>query len=156
ATLDLPTFIRGNLSFLGSTSLGYVKPVFSASFIKKHGLRYDPDIKIGEDYMFLAEALACGARCTIETSPGYIYTVRKGSTSHRLGVSDIERMIEGDRKFTAKYALERSARKAQAMRSFSLNEALAFTKLVDALKQKDLLHTLQIIARHPSAAFHLW
>jgi succinoglycan biosynthesis protein ExoO len=155
-SLDLATFIKGNMSFLGSTSLGYVKPIFSAEFLKNNNLRYDPGIRIGEDYMLLAEALALGARCVIEGTPGYVYTVRKGSISHRLSVADIERMQAGDKLFLAKYKLDQKAQKAQKWRNFSLNEALAFTQLVDAIKQKHLISALRIIAIRPSAAFHLW
>jgi succinoglycan biosynthesis protein ExoO len=155
-TLDLATFIEGNLSFLGSTSLGYTKPIFSAAFLKKHQLRYDPEIRIGEDYMLLAEALASGARCAIELAPGYIYTVRAKSISHRLAVADIERMIAGDKTFLSKYHLDPVAQKAQKRRSFSLNECLAFTQLVDAIKEKNIMMAFKIVAKRPSAALHLW
>jgi succinoglycan biosynthesis protein ExoO len=155
-TLDLATFIRGNLSFLGGVSLGYAKPLFATSFLKRHHLCYDPDIRIGEDYMILAEALAQGACCAIEPTTGYHYTVRAGSISHYLSLADIERMQRGDQKFLSRRKLDSQAQKAQKIRTFSLREAFYFTKLVDALKRKDLYEAFKTVLLRPTAALHLW
>ena len=155
-TLDLAHFIKGNLSFLGGPSLGYVKPLFATAFLRKHNLSYDPLIKIGEDYMLLAEALACNARCVIEPTHGYHYTVRAGSISHRLSAENIERMLVGDEGFITKYSLNPEALKAQASRTNSLKEALAFTNLVAAIKQKNIAQIFAIVAERPTAALHLW
>jgi succinoglycan biosynthesis protein ExoO len=155
-TLDLATFIARNASFLGGKSLGYVKPIFSKAFLQKHTLSYASEIRIGEDYMLLAEALACGAKCAIDPTSGYLYTVRTGSISHRLSIDDINRMMEGDKIFTSKYKLNPKAEKAQKWRSFSLNEAKAFTRLVNALKQKNTLLVMKISLSHPSSIVHLW
>ena len=155
-TLTLATFIRGNVSFLGGSSLGYVKPIFSAAFLQKHQLSYDPNIRIGEDYMLLSEALACGARCKIDPSCGYLYTVRATSISHRLSVLDIERMVNSDKKFLAKYTLDPSAQKAQRKRTSSMHKVLAFTKLVDTLKHKNFYAASKLAATHPIIMLYLW
>jgi succinoglycan biosynthesis protein ExoO len=154
-TLDLPTFIRGNSSFLGGKSLGYLKPLFRAAFLRKHRLAYDPDIRIGEDYTLLAEALACGARCTVNLSCKYLYTVRAGSVSHRLNGSDVERMMDGDRKFLSKYRLPRESQRAQKLRTSRLKSARLFTRLVDDLKNKRFYSAIKIILAKPSLIFHL-
>ncbi|MBY0407551.1 MAG: glycosyltransferase, partial [Rickettsiales bacterium] len=86
--LTLAEFIHGNRLFAGGYTLGYVKPLFSAAFLKNHSLSYDPAIRIGEDYQILAECLASGARCAVEHTAGYRYTVRKHSISHRLKAED--------------------------------------------------------------------
>ena len=148
-TLDLEAFIRGNSSFLGGVSLGYLKPIFRTSFLREHRLVYDPDIRIGEDYLLLAEALACGACCAVENFCGYQYTVRAGSISHRLSVADVERMKEGDRKFMDKYALPVAALKAQEKRNLSLNRVWAFTVFVEAIKNRRVVIALKIALFNP-------
>ncbi|HEY4848571.1 MAG TPA: glycosyltransferase [Methylocella sp.] len=153
--LDLATFIRGNIHLLG-WALGYLKPIFSAQFLRHHQLGYDPYSLINEDYMLLVTALACGARCAVEATCGYFYTVRSGSLSHRLSSADIIRMINGDKKFLTKYPLDSAARRAQKWRSLSLNESLAYFQLVDALKQKDVPKAFKICVSRPTAALHLW
>jgi len=154
--LDLARFIRGNLLMLNGKSLGYLKPIFSAAFLRQHDLRYDPAIRIGEDYRLLAEALACGARCAVEPTAGYHYTVRAGSISHRLTLADVTRMQDSDRHFLARHKLPPAARRAQALRTFSLNEAYHFARLIDALKAKKWRAALAVIAQRPTAALHLW
>ena len=100
--LGLSGFITGNQSFMGGYALGYMKPVFSAGFLRQHGLCYQPDLRIGEDYLLLAQCLALGARCIVDPTAGYLYTSRAGSASHRLIKEDILRIIGNDKKISFK------------------------------------------------------
>jgi succinoglycan biosynthesis protein ExoO len=154
--LDLATFIDSNRLFAGGYTLGYVKPLFSSAFLKSHTLSYDPSIRIGEDYQLMAEALASGARCAMEPTPGYRYTVRKGSISHRLKLEDITRMREGDARLLARYTFPADAMRAQARREACFTRAYAFTQLIDALKQKNPVAALRAIASSPGSALLLW
>ena len=154
--LTLAAFINGNTEFLGGTSLGYLKPVFSAAFLRRHGLAYDPAVMIGEDYLLLAGALACGAVCAIEPTAGYLYTVRAGSISHRLALADIARIAAGDRRFVARYRLDPAAQRAQIRRTAKLADAAAFTQLVDALKARDIKRAVKAVLNRPLALLPLW
>ncbi|MDB5492384.1 MAG: glycosyl transferase [Micavibrio sp.] len=154
-TLGLADFIAGNTAFFGSYSLGYLKPVFAADFLRGHGIAYDPGIRIGEDYLILCEALASGAVCAIEPSAGYLYTARAGSISYRLAPADLDRMAACDRKFLSRHTLSPVAAQAQKKRDFNIREARAFTLLVDGLKRKDPLSALTAFLSCPSAARHL-
>jgi succinoglycan biosynthesis protein ExoO len=155
--LTLADFIAGNRFFFGSSyTLGYLKPVFLMDFLRRKNLCYDPDIRIGEDYLLLAEALANGARCAIERSTGYVYTERIGSLSHRLSLDGIKRMMWSNARFTARYPLDPYTAKMQAQREAGLKEIYRFTLLVEAIKQKDLLQALKIALLYPAASRHLW
>ncbi|HAX91285.1 MAG TPA: glycosyl transferase [Rhodospirillaceae bacterium] len=155
--LDLARFIQGNQCFLGGgEALGYLNPVFSTTFLRDHALHYDPNIRIGEDYMLMAEALASCAVCVVEAAAGYHYTARAGSISHRLSLDDIGRIAAGDQKFLARHTLTSTAVKAQAKRTRRLNEARAFTLFVDALKRRDLRAVLATWLAHPLVPRHLW
>ena len=155
-TIDLTAFITGNQSFLGGYTLGYLKPVFSTDFLRRHNLSYDEALRIGEDYVLMAEALANNAKCVVEKHTGYEYTVRKGSISHRLSDNDVVRIQSGDKKILAKYKLPPAAAGAQKIREKRLREALAFTKLVDAIKGKNIGGCISVIASCPSALRYLW
>jgi succinoglycan biosynthesis protein ExoO len=155
-SIDLARFIAGNRLFALGYSLGYLKPVFSAAFLHRYKLAYDPALRIGEDYLLFAEALASGAVCAVEPSQGYVYTVRAGSISHRLTLGDIERMAASDSILATKYAFDRKAQAAYRRRTYSLCEARAFTSLVDALKQKDVLAAARAVSSCPTAIRHLW
>lgn len=154
--LDLAGFIAGNRAFLGGHTLGYLKPVFAAAFLKAHDLSYPEDIRIGEDYLLMAAALASGAVCAVEPSAGYLYTVRSGSISHRLSLGDVERIEAGDARFLQRYPLSGAALTAQKSRAFRLSEAYGFTQLIDALKQKNMGAALRAVISYPTAVRHLW
>lgn len=154
--LTLADFIAGNQSFLGGYCFGYLKPIFSARFLRENALAYHPEIRIGEDYMLMAEALACGAVCVTESSAGYAYTARAGSTSHRLNLADVNRIAAADHAFTARHRLDADAARAQRSRERHLQQAYRFTLLVDALKRRDLKTSLQIVKASPYAALPLW
>ncbi len=154
--LDLASFIDGNRLFSGAYALGYVKPLFSSAFLRQHHLSYDPAIRIGEDYQIMAQCLASGARCAIEPSEGYRYTVRKSSISHRLKLEDITRMREGDAKLLATYTFYPAAAEAQQRREKSFARAYAFTQLLNALKAKNPKAALCAVASYPSCALMLW
>lgn len=155
--IALADFIDGNKSFFGGGyPLGYLKPVFLKEFLFSRCLFYDPDIRIGEDYMLFAGLLANGALCVVEQSAGYVYTVRSGSISHRLSLDDIKRIYAGDKKFTSRYVLDAESAKAQKRREASLDEIYRFTLLVNALKRLDIVAVLKVILLYPLAARHLW
>ena len=59
-------------------------------------LRYDETLRIGEDYILLASALAKGGRCVVEPSVGYSYHVRAGSISRVLELHHVEAMLAAD------------------------------------------------------------
>ncbi len=153
--LDLTTFILGKISSSNYT-LGYLKPLFSLEFLRKHLITYDANLRIGEDYIFLAEALASGAVCVVEPNAGYQYTVRAGSISHRLSLPDIERILAADAKFTAKYKLDEASLTAQKKRSTGLKKEYYHLLQVGALKRKNITEFLRIICLYPPATMLLW
>jgi len=154
--ISLAAFIDGNRFFLGERAYGYLKPIFSADFLRQHSLAYHTKIHIGEDYFLFAEALACGAICAVEATAGYQYTVRAGSISRQLELSDIDRLISGDRSFVQRYRLPPDAWHAQRRRTRSLRDARYFVQLVNALKARDFGTALKVAAACPPAARHLW
>ncbi len=154
--LSLSNFIAGNQYFMGGYGFGYMKPLISAAFLRRHKLNYDTDLRIGEDYFLLAQALAAGGRCIVDPTAGYLYTSRCGSISHRLTKADILRIVAGDEKFISEYKLSPAATKAHRKRKTHLKDAYAFACLVEALKSRNFSHAIQAVAAHPMTVRHLW
>jgi len=154
--LDLPTLIKGKLSWRSSYTLGYLKPIFSADFLRQNSLMYETNIPIGEDYLLLAQALAAGAHCAVEPTAGYLYTARKGSISYRLSCENITRMLEADAKYLAHYPIAPKAAKAQKNRERMLKKERAFALLVLAIKQRNPSKILQAIVSNPPCLLLLW
>ena len=155
-TMTLSAFINGNCFFVGERAYGYLKPMFCAEFLRLHGLLYNTDTRIGEDYILLAEALACGAVCAVEGTPGYRYTVRTGSLSRHAKLADIERLIACDRVFSERYNLSSDARRALQRRERSLIDGYHFHHLIEALKTRNIGFALKFLTAHPLVARHLW
>lgn len=156
ALLTPQAFIRGNSNFMSGYTLGYLKPVFSAVFLKQHALRYPEHIRIGEDYLMLLEALVKGAVCVMESVAGYGYTARAGSISHRLNLAAVERIQASDAEFFANYVVNDTVREAQHRRAQCLRDAYAYTAMLEALKQCDFAALLKAISYYPLALRHLW
>ncbi|TCR71843.1 glycosyltransferase family 2 protein [Rhizobium sp. BK376] len=153
--MSLADFITSNVIFRSEHNFGYMKPIFERAFIESHGLRFDENLKIGEDYIFLASALADGGRCVVEPMAGYIYYIRKGSISRVLEIHHVDAMIEADKRFLGSHTLDAEALAAQRRRARSLREARSFLNLVQSIKSKSPVGVLKNAFSNPRAVRHL-
>ena len=151
APLRLEQLLAGSRVFGGRRDLGYVKPLFRRSFLERNALRYDPALRVGEDFDLLARTLAAGAVGAMVGVPGYRYRVRAGSISHRLDAPRLRAMIAADERLTRDHDLSAAARRALRRRRRSFLDALAFTLAVDGLKDGRVRDALVALARRPSA-----
>jgi succinoglycan biosynthesis protein ExoU len=96
--LDFDRFVEGNLSrrSVQRGELGFLKPVISRAFLESHNLRYDENLRLGEDYELYARALAHGARFKVIRTCGYGAVVRAGSLSGRHSTQDLKRLADAD------------------------------------------------------------
>jgi succinoglycan biosynthesis protein ExoO len=147
----LADFIAGNLLFEQKFSLGYMKPVIRRDFLERYALRYVETIRIGEDYLFLASALARGGRCTVEPEPFYAYHIRPGSISRVLELRHVEAMLEADKAFLREHTLDPAALRAQARRTRNLHKAASYLSLVGHLKDRAALKAAATAIRDPAA-----
>ena len=153
--IDLATFILSNRIFRSTHNFGYMKPVFRHAFLRAHGLRYDESLRIGEDYVLLASALARGARCTVDPQAGYVYRVRKGSISEVLELGDVEAMQRADAAFLREHALSGAALSAMRKRARSLSEAASYLALLDHIRKRAVASAVATAAADPLALRHL-
>ncbi|MEO1544062.1 MAG: glycosyltransferase family 2 protein [Pseudomonadota bacterium] len=78
---------------------GFVKPIMRRDFLEKHKLRYDEDLKLGEDVLFYATALLEGARFKLVEACGYYAVERADSLSSRHGTDDLTRLANALQRF---------------------------------------------------------
>ena len=156
--LGLAEFVRSNTLFDRRFNHGYLKPVFARSLVEEAGLRYDPALRIGEDFLFLAEALAHGP-AAIAPLAGYGYGVREGSISRVLRLDHVRAMQSGDRRLQARLeaSAPHAAESADAVAAFarrarSLDRAAVFLRIVQAIKERRWNEASRLAFRHPSAA----
>ena len=153
--LDLADFIQSNIIFGSTFNFGYMKPIFRRDLLNEQGLRFDENLRIGEDYILLASAIASGGTCAIEPEAGYVYHLRHGSISRVLKPEHLTAMLAGDEKFLGRFTLERQAMAAQLRRTQSIREAASFLTLVDQIKKRSVGGILKTAINNPRALKHL-
>jgi succinoglycan biosynthesis protein ExoO len=153
--MELADFIASNVIFNTTFNFGYMKPIFRRDFLVENDFRFDESLRIGEDYILLASALAAGGRCAVEPSVGYVYHLRHGSISRVLKPQHLDAMLEGDETFLARYRLDPQAMAAQRRRTRSILEAASFLTLVDEIKKRSVGGFLKTAIDNPRALKHL-
>jgi succinoglycan biosynthesis protein ExoO len=149
--MTLADFIGSNVIFQSTFNFGYMKPIFERAFLLQHGLRFDETLRVGEDYLLLASALASGARCAIVPEIGYVYHLRQGSISRVLEQSHLDAMLATDSAFLGRYKLDAKAMAAQRKRTRSILEAGSFLTLVDEIKKGSVGGFLKTAIENPRA-----
>src|SRR6185437_13753336 len=83
ADLTLAQFAAGNVSRKGRDrqELGFLKPLMRRAFLQEHHLAYDESLRLGEDFVIYAQALARGARFRLIPPCGYVAVERPASIS---------------------------------------------------------------------------
>lgn len=153
--ITLADYIAGNLVFESRFNLGYLKPIFQRRFLDENQLRYDEKLRIGEDYILLASALAKGGRCVVEPTTGYVYHIRTGSISRVLELHHVEAMASADAAFAATHTMDDRAKAAFARRRRSLRKAASFLSLVQHIKARAPLKAIRTALSDPAAVRHM-
>jgi succinoglycan biosynthesis protein ExoO len=83
--LDIGTAVSA--TYAGSHNLGYLKPVVRRSFVEEHHIKYDENLRTGEDLLYLLSFLIHGGRVACVDAPLYVYTTQVGSTNRKLSRS---------------------------------------------------------------------
>ncbi len=111
--LDLRAFIEGNIARHGVRrgEIGFLKPVMRRAFLDRHGLRYNEQLRLGEDYDLYARALVRGARYKVVRACGYGAVVRPDSLSGQHSTDDLKRLWEADQALIQSRSLPQGASK---------------------------------------------
>jgi succinoglycan biosynthesis protein ExoO len=134
--VGLAEFADSNRVYGRVASLGYLKPMIRRAALERLDRVWDETLRIGEDFDLVARLLAIGARYWIDPVARYRYRRHPGSTSHRLRRSDIEALLDADRRFCVRGLFEPQALAALERRRRSLWRALAYDGLILAIKAK--------------------
>lgn len=132
--VDAASFITGNLSarYGGRREMGFLKPLMSRSFLDRHGLSYDPAIRLGEDYVLYARALIAGARFVLTDPAGYVAVVRPSSLSGRHPTESHKTLIDADLAMLAQPGLDEATRSALHAHLMEQRKKWAWRRLIDA------------------------
>jgi succinoglycan biosynthesis protein ExoO len=148
--IDHATFVRAGRLDQTGVSLGYLKPLFRLDALACHDLRYDPRLRIGEDYDLVERALAQGLTYAFSPEPTYFYRRHPGSTSFRMGCDDLRALIVAEDERPRPVKDSRLA-KERSLRRRSLIAALAHAEAVADIKAGRVGSGLARLVRVPAA-----
>jgi GT2 family glycosyltransferase/glycosyltransferase involved in cell wall biosynthesis len=133
-------------------SLGYLKPLISTAFLRTHGIRYEPELLIGEDYNLILKLLAKGAKFRLLDTLTYFYRKHGNSISHRLTSANLERMLIADEQLRTQFPENANdvARSFRARRT-SIEGAIAYADIISALKARKWREAGTVALRNPRA-----
>jgi succinoglycan biosynthesis protein ExoU len=97
--LSLAEFVRGNISHPNRprAELGFAKPLIKRAFLDKHDLRYDENLRLGEDYALYARILTLGGAFLQVQRCGYIAVERGSSLSANHRTADLLALLAFDK-----------------------------------------------------------
>jgi succinoglycan biosynthesis protein ExoU len=133
-------FVVGNLSDRNKQrgELGFVKPIIRRSFLEKHDIRYNENMRLGEDYELYARSLAHGAKFILTPPKGYVSLWRNDSLSGRHTEADLLNLREADLHLMQIPSLSNADRQAVRNHYISVDCRLQWRLAINAVKSRSL------------------
>ncbi len=102
--LSLQEFALRNIAIPRKSrgELGFLKPVFRRDLFERFALQYDENLRLGEDFILYAQALARGAKFMLSESCGYVAVERADSLSGKHCTEDLEALARAAWELTRK------------------------------------------------------
>ena len=153
APCDLTRYLQNNQARPGRPSLGYLKPVIRAEFVRRAQLRYDETLRNGEDFHLIIGALAAGATLWITPEAGYYYTSRSGSVSNRLNPDHARALARADEGFLQRHQNDLTSEQRGLMqrRANRIADLATAEVAMSALKNRQPGRAVSALAQRPRA-----
>lgn len=149
--LELEEYFSRSCLFGPKSPPGFLKPMIRASVINRSGLRYDEDLRIGEDDELIVRILRAGYRYLLVPQVTYRYRKHPGSISHRLSLANAQRMMEAEDRIRQSLDRETARSRSYRRRWSAMKRGLAFVASIELLKQRRFAAALGTILAQPGA-----
>jgi len=156
--ITLDTWVAFNQPLKPGDCIGYLKPLIRREVLERLGGAYDTSLRNSEDYYFVANLLAAGARMTYLPEPGYRYTRAAGSTSHRLKPEQTRAWLAAECAFRVAHerTLSPDERRALDQRARALRNVDHMVAATDAINSRRPGAFLKLLASDiPASAWTL-
>jgi succinoglycan biosynthesis protein ExoU len=151
--LGFDEFVLRNISRPGRprAELGFLKPVIRRDMLDRLGLRYDETLRLGEDFILYATALARGARFELSAPCGYVAIERSASLSGRHATADLAALAEAGKRLLAELgAAGRTAeRRLLARHLATIRTRLAHRRFLDRKRQAGMIAATAALLPQP-------
>ncbi len=150
-------FVTGNRRdrYGGRGELGFVKPLMRRQFLEESGLSYDPDLRLAEDYLLYAEALAAGAAFRLVDPRGYFAVYRGDSLSSQHSTADLGAIVTADLALARHPNLSAQDKVALRAHRIDVHKEWAWRRLIDAVKARDISSMIGAFVAPPSVVLSL-
>lgn len=135
--------------------MGFLKPIISTPFLRKHGLRYQEHMRLGEDYELYCQMLARRAVLRVIPPQGYIATIRANSLSGRHREEDLRQLRDSNLPLMKFPGLHHRELKALRSSYLSTDCRLQWRELIKAVKQKDRKAAAATFFQSPRVSLYL-
>jgi succinoglycan biosynthesis protein ExoU len=152
--LNFERFVLGNIGRSGARrrELGFMKPLIRRSFLERHALRYEEELRLGEDFALYARSLAFGARFIVAPACGYVAVLRPDSLSGVHSKQDLERFRDFDLRLAAHVALAPAEQRALAAHCSSVDARIRWLAVIEAFKSRNLARFLSSFVCAPAVS----
>jgi succinoglycan biosynthesis protein ExoU len=139
-TLDLASFVANNISKGGRLrkEFGFLKPMMRRSFLDVKRLRYDEELRLGEDFALYARALAVGAVFRVVPFRTYVSVIRSNSISGKHSKKDLERLRDSTRALQQFPTLTGQERKLIRKNCEAIDARVQWLNVIDAVKMRSV------------------
>lgn len=148
-----------NLPYVSPVLIGYLKPLIRRKFIQETKLRYNNQLKNGEDYLLILESIIRGANIIYLDAALYNYYVYKSSLSGQFDVAVHKKLIAAEQTLLETYRTSLSAIDAKAIASHlqSLYLAGVTNEIFSALRSRRFDTFVKTLwADRPHVFLHMW
>ncbi|MGJ5634666.1 glycosyltransferase family 2 protein [Nostoc sp. CALU 1950] len=149
--IDIVYFVETDVYGQPGLHLGLSKPLFKREFLVKHGIEYDEDIRMGQDFWLDMKCLIKGARFFIEPKPYYFYRSRPGSLVYQSQLPRLNQYCKATNSFMQQEVVKKNPALMHAL-SYKLavyKKNLAYLQVVEPIKQGKLITALTEIRNNP-------
>lgn len=159
-SIGFAEFVSRNISRRNRqrSELGFMKPVLKRSILERFNLRYDERLRLGEDFILYATALARGARFELSRQCGYVAIERTRSLSGRHGTADLAALAEATRSLADEVESSGAPMEdRQPLREHmsALDAKIIYRRFLDRKRESGLLGATLSLASNPAAALHV-
>ncbi|MAN47134.1 MAG: hypothetical protein CMF04_13170 [Hyphomonas sp.] len=143
-------YIKANMLYGRGSQLGYAKPLIRRRCLDTNNIRYNENMRIGEDYDLIVRLLSAGARMMSLPEAMYFYRKHDRSISHRLDAKSLDALRAAAEAAMCQPTPHAEVTAAHAARLKSIRRAIVFDGVIDALKDKDIIRALGLVRQDPS------
>jgi succinoglycan biosynthesis protein ExoO len=154
--VDILYFVATDVPGQGGLTLGLTKPLLKREFLVKHGIEYEENIRLGQDFWFYLKCLGYGAKFILTPKAYYFYRSRLGSLVTKNQVQRLDQYCRASRYFLQQEFVKNNPQLFDALskRLAILEKTRPYFRVVDAIRGGKFPKILSAMVNNPYFFVH--